>query len=91
MNFNTAVALNDNRRFVLVSMIVNSALYLAGVFIAGLVTAHPGAWRLALVTAGLCYLSALLQATAPEARFTASTMAVLSVIIGGMAGAALLV
>lgn len=37
--------------------IINSALYLSAVFVAGISTDHPDAWKLAIVAIGMTYLS----------------------------------
>ena len=37
--------------------LLNSAIYLLCVFVAGIVTAHPFAWKEALVAMGITYLS----------------------------------
>jgi len=42
-----------------VGALLNSALFLAGCFVAGILYRNPMAWRLALVAAGLTYLSHL--------------------------------
>lgn len=41
--------------------LLNSALYLSAAFMAGLVTQHGIAWKLALATIGLTYLSHVAQ------------------------------
>jgi hypothetical protein len=41
--------------------LLNSALFLMGVFVAGLVTAHPLAWKLALAAMAVTFLSHLVQ------------------------------
>jgi ABC-type enterobactin transport system permease subunit len=43
-----------------IGAIVNGALYLVAVFVAGLLTGHIGSMRLAIVTLGLAYLSHLI-------------------------------
>lgn len=80
----------DDRSLILIAGIINSALYLIGVFVAGLLTNHPRAWALALITAGLCYLSALVQITFPSWRAIASALVLWSIICGVLAGFAVL-
>lgn len=43
------------------AILINSVLYLAGCFVAGLLTHNPLAWRLALAAAGMTYLGYLVQ------------------------------
>lgn len=71
----------------LVGALINSALYLLCVFIAGIATAHPLAWKLALVTIGVAFFSHVLQAVKSRA---ADPVVVLSWLIGLAAGLALL-
>lgn len=78
-----------------VAIIVNSALYLAGVFVAGIVMQDDLAWKFALVTAGLCYLCPMcsdLHARTGDRTFANAAVAfmILSIIFGTGAGAALL-
>lgn len=57
-----------DQRFLAIGVYINSALYLAGVFTAGVLFAHPWAWKLALMAAGfayLTYLAQLMDAAAP--------------------------
>ncbi len=49
-----------------VAAILNSALYLVGVFLAGVATGNKLAWSLALVTMGLCYFAPVLQIAWPR-------------------------
>lgn len=75
---------------VLIAGIINSALYLTSVFIAGIVTNNPTAWRLAIATYGICYLAALVQVTVPTYRTTAIILVILSIAFGAAAGVSLL-
>lgn len=73
--------------------IVNSALYIAGVFLAGLATGNDVVWKAAIATAGLTYLSylanmALLAGLIPE--WIARASVIVSVALGASAGIALL-
>ena len=79
---------------ILISGMINSALYLTGVFVAGIVTNNPGAWKMALLAAALCYLSALVQVTMPQDegwRIVAMSNVVTTIIVGAAAGIALLI
>jgi hypothetical protein len=77
---------------------VNSALYLAGCFLAGLATQNGWAWRLALAAMGVTYLSYLIQAQEERDIYAAivagPTYAVYvvyaSIALGVLAGFALL-
>jgi len=78
-----------------VGVMVNSALYLIAVFVAGILTAHVGAWRLAIVAFGITYLSYLLGYNNALYRLRSigvwqAIAAGLSIIVGLLAGLALL-
>ena len=60
-------------------------------FVAGLVTDHPTAWKMAAGDFGLCYLGPMVQMVDPKAKFTAGFVVVVSIIIGFAAGISLLV
>lgn len=84
---------------------INSALYLAGAFVAGLVVDNPLAWKLALAAIGVTYLSYLAQMPRmqprPEYRFDPTpeaiypprivgiVLVVASIALGAAAGIAL--
>lgn len=70
-----------------VAVLLNSALYLAAVIAAGLVTAHTAAWRLGIFAVGLTYLCYLALA---NYEHVARLLVVLSVVVGTAAGLALL-
>jgi hypothetical protein len=75
--------------------LVNGALYLVGVFVAGLVTAHPTASKLALAALGVTYIAHVIQFTAfqtssEEMRDTGNMVAWASVALGVAAGVLLL-
>ena len=77
---------------ILISGMINSALYLTGVFVVGIVTRNPGAWKLALATAALCYLTALVQVAWPNDRSASVIgLVLLTIIFGAAAGIALLI
>lgn len=70
--------------------LVNSALYLVCVFVAGLVTGHPAAWKLALVAMGVTYLSHYAQLIPGVPRASCIAIVALSIFIGMSAGVNLL-
>lgn len=80
-----------------VAVLVSSSLYLVGVFIAGLVTGVPLAWKGALITLGLSYLTFLLQTleVAPHERETfrklVAVLVMITIVLGAVSGLALLV
>lgn len=80
--------------YIFISGIINSALYLTGVFVLGVTGGNPVAPILAIITSGICYLAALLQVSAhPESRFfriVAIGLVVWSIIFGAAAGISLL-
>lgn len=75
----------------MVSLILTSALYLSGVFIAGLITDHRDAWLLALACMGICYFTAFVQLVLPTWRLTAIGLVTTSIIVGAAAGWSLVI
>ena len=80
----------------LVGALISSALYLAMVFVAGIVTANPVAWRTAVAAAGFTYLSHVAQFTAFQSKSlvwhgTGNMLVWASIALGALAGLALLV
>jgi len=79
------------------AIIVNSALYLTTVFIAGMVTGHDLAWKLAVATFGLCYLTPAISDAVKGAESVVLQSAISSffflssVALGAAAGIALLI
>lgn len=71
-----------------VGALLNSALYLLSVFVAGLVTAHPLAWKLAIVAFGVTFLSHVFQLE-PRLKSIAAVLVVLSWLLAAPAGLAL--
>jgi hypothetical protein len=87
--------------------LVNSALYLGSVFVAGIVTGNRLAWTLAIAAMGVTYLSYIVQTPrvvpregysydpTPELRLPphvlAVTMVMASILLGAFAGLSLLV
>jgi hypothetical protein len=78
-------------RLLVVALLLNSALYLSGAFIAGIVLGNRIAWLCALTSAGLCYIGPMFQLAAPAQRTYALAIVVLSIVFGVAAGAALLI
>ena len=74
----------------IVGALVNSALYLACVFIAGLVTAHQIAWKFALITMGVTYLSHYAQLIPRVPRQVSVALVGISIVLGLAAGLSLL-
>ena len=83
-------AVSPDRALLFAHGIINSALYIAGVFIAGLVWDHRFAVILALVTAALCYLGAFAQLTVPVDRRLAIILVGAAIVSGAWAGISLL-
>jgi arginine exporter protein ArgO len=71
--------------FVYVGLLLNSALYLVCVFVAGIFTHNALSWKLAIATMGVCYLCYLAQDMAASRR-VAGALVVLSIILGVAAG-----
>ncbi len=74
--------------------LINSGLYLTGVFVAGMVTNNPFAWKLALVGAGLSFISYTCQylgGLSPIYMTVAKTAVACSIVAGIAAGVGLLV
>jgi hypothetical protein len=77
--------MNETQRILALGAIVNGALYLAGVFVAGLLTGHPLAWKAALAAAGASFVGYSLQiADAP--RIACAIAVGLSIFLGVVAG-----
>lgn len=83
--------MNDQVKFLGLGVYLYGALYLVGVFVAGVVYGHQGAAYLAIVTSGLTYISQTLGSLAaagfvsPAVANTATIIAALSGVIAGMA------
>lgn len=75
--------MTQDQRFLAIGCYINSALYLAGCFIAGIVYGHPYAWKLAVVTYGICFLGYLSQVS--EFRAYVSFFLVVTSILTGIA------
>ena len=70
---------------------INSALYLAGVFVAGQIAHNTVAWAFALATAGISFLSYCCQMSEKCPRETSVAITLISVASGFIAGIALLI
>jgi len=71
--------------------IVNSALYLTGVFVAAAMYGHKTAVVLAIAAAGVTFVSYSAQVLTPERRGLCAGLSIGSSAIGLIAGLALLV
>jgi len=74
----------------IIGALINSALYLACVFITGIVTAHPIAWKMALVAMGVTYLSHYAQLVPHLPRQVSLALVGISIVLGLTAGLSLL-
>lgn len=78
----------------IVAALLNAALYLVCVFVAGLVTQNPLAWKLAIVAMGFAFLGYVAQYHQFSAWYFKSAMGTLtagSIVVAILAGGALLV
>lgn len=80
----------DDRRFAAIGLLLNSALYLSGCFVAGLFTGNSWAWKFALASFGLAYVGYVLQLI-PASRRSAWFPVVLSIGTGVLSGLFLLI
>jgi succinate dehydrogenase hydrophobic anchor subunit len=82
----------------IIGALLNSALYLLCVFVAGIVTGHPIAWKLALIAMGVTYVSHIVgmrvanmeYAERDQVRPLTSAIVWLSILLGAAAGVDLL-
>ena len=49
--------MSPDQRLLCIGAMLNSALYCAGAFVAGIVTNNPLAWKLSLITIGATFLA----------------------------------
>lgn len=83
--------MTETQRLLAIGAYVNSALYCAGVFVAGMLTANALAWRLALMTVGANFLCYLLQLHARDFQpWVPALASVMTIVLGILAGVALL-
>jgi uncharacterized membrane protein (DUF485 family) len=81
--------MSADQRLLVIGLYINSALYLSGVYWAGLIYHNNFAWKMALASAGMSYVAYLLQlALAPRWLLIAAVTA--SISVGTIAGTALL-
>lgn len=86
--------MTDLQKLLVVAILLNAALYLTGVFVAGLVTNNALAWKLAIVSAGfatLCYVAQYHQFSASYYQKAMGTLTAGSIVVAVIAGIALLV
>ena len=81
--------MNADQRLLVIGIYINSALYLAGVFVAGIITNNPTAWKLSLATAGFCYLTYTAQVMGAQ-RAACLALFATSVVLGVFSGLSLL-
>ncbi len=85
--------LTDLQKCLIFAALLNSALYLTGCFVAGMVAGNAVAWKLALATTGLCFLSYMGQYFSGLGlvwRILSKLAALGSIVAGVAAGVALL-
>lgn len=78
-----------NQTFIAIGGILNSALYLAGVFVAALFAHNHIAECLALAAFGLTFLSYMVQALPTSDRLPAVLTSIASIVASVAAGASL--
>lgn len=74
----------SDRDYMIIGLLLNSALVLTGIFVAGLVTNTRLAWELAIVSAGLVYFLYLFQLLGLPRLLIGTTQA--AAIIAGALG-----
>lgn len=72
----------------IVGALINSALYIVMVFVAGLVTGHPLAWKYAVACAGIAFFSHVTAII--QYKITSQYLVFVSWGVGALAGIALL-
>lgn len=82
--------MTETQRMLAVGLYINAALYLAGVYAAGMLEHVPHAWQLALVSAGVAYLSYSAQLAGVH-RVVCAGLVAISAAAGLVAGIVLLV
>lgn len=85
--------MTDLQKLLIVAALLNGALFLSAVFVAGLVTQNPLAWKLAIVAMGFAFLGYVAQYHQFSAWYFKSAMGTLtagSVVVAVLAGGALL-
>jgi hypothetical protein len=77
-----------DQRLLVIGLYINSALYLTGVYWAGLIYHNNFAWKMALAAAGLSYVGYLAQVTQIP-RALCGIVVGISAIVGAAAGLSL--
>lgn len=78
------------QQFTAIGAFIYGALYLTFCLIAGFVTMTPFAWKLALASAGFCFLTFVFQHIELN-RYLCGTAAAASIVAGAFAGVALMI
>lgn len=78
--------MDSDRKLLIVGILINSALYFTGVFVAGLLTNHPWAWKGALIGVGITYFgySAQVMNAPRQAQIALVTLSVVAGIGCGL-------
>lgn len=82
--------MSEDQKFLALGIYINSALFIIGVFVAGLVLNVPLAWKGAILTAGISYLAYVAQVTMAS-YFTVSVLLVVASVVSGILSAATLI
>lgn len=80
--------MNDERQLMILGLLISSALFLAGVFIGGLVSHNPAAWKLAILATGLSFVAYYAQLLSAP-RMLSAALVGLSIGSGIMASIAI--
>lgn len=75
----------QNQRLLSIAAILNSALVLTAIFVAGLHLGNALAWKLAVCTMALAYIGPMVQLQFPTQRLLAAVLTGGSIIFGGIA------
>ncbi len=81
--------MTPDQKFLAIGIYLNSVLYLAGCFLAGMTTGNVWAWKVALASAAFCYLAYVSQVN-DGPRWASAFVVWLSVLAGMVAGIFLL-
>lgn len=79
-----------DRDWIILGLLLNSALALTGIFVAGLITGTPLAWKMAIASVGLVYFLYLLQLGNSD-RYIVGTAQAVAIVAGVVGFVALLV
>jgi hypothetical protein len=83
--------MTEDQRLLVIGAYINSALYCAGVFVAGILLSHPLAWQLALATVGVTFLSYFAQLAAQYLQpWVLVAFVLITILLGIAAGVVLL-